>query len=653
MNASFTRNALQALAVLAFASLVAGCQESTNIASSGRGVTSCGSLLGAICVSGRFVDETVENLDFECGLSGVGTVRSVTDVDGSFSCPSGSIVTFSLTHPEDAASKIVLGSVKVQKPSKASPGLYFNVLPTMLAGSSGAVTEHRGQQVARLLQTLNTDTVSASLPSHHIKITNEQKRLINAALFPEVSVDVFTRPAAADPANPQENEVDYYFAAYIDLLHSSGLLRPGMPDQMVGVSEASAMQTKGVYSTFAGAYASGPTLILTGTAFDADFGNMVGNGSTDAGKRFLGQFWSLVDRRGRMVGYGIYSYGPPATTTTLGSNPQAMDLEGFETEGTFKRQWPVSGDLAGLAFSLQGDPGKEVELTQGVMFRGAIAGSENLYINLFEESLGETKLGQWRLQDSSSIYLSGAPYSLLHTVSAAPLMDPELWDTTAISFPVPLEVTLYNTDSDLCPETKGCPIARIPLLVLEDGNIVSDISERCGVDLDPETLIYPPQTPFPAQQEYPLGLVTNIQRGGDEADGLRDESGAAITIMTPLVLIPNEPTLVQSIATSPAYERYLPYSQFLSNFGGHSLLRVDGGAGQKYQMYGLCNSNYVAAGLCDVDGRFAPGIAVWMNDLSNARIAYYGATATANPAEADAYGKNNDGLIRSTLRTCP
>jgi hypothetical protein len=662
MNPSKFKSGCSVLMAAGLSVLLASCTESTNIASNaGDGVSSCSSLLGVTCVNGRFIDEAVENLDYECGLTGVGTVKARTDVDGSFSCPNNSVVTFSLTNPDDTEQKIVLGEVKVQRPADIygdnAQGRYFYVSPYSLANvTTKQLSDRRALNIARLLHTMNTegaDVATSTYPSRRIIITMDQKRLITASMI-DNSVDPFDLAAApdADLANPQPGTFDKAVRLYVVALGKT---------QLISASAGVTALRKGFFSIYAGAYASGPTLLITDTPLDADFGNMVGNGSgADTGKKFLGQFWTLVDRRGRMIGSGIYSYGDEDETEFLWSNPQAMDLKGFGASGI--KSWPYSdeldgvADLSGLQFSLLGasDAGKEVRITQGVMSRGAIAGSSALYENLFDEDSDGAVLGEWNLVSGSSNFISGAPYTFEHTFPATTLMNPDLWESAAIDFPIPLEINIFNTDTVGCPATKGCEIATIRALVLEDGNIVSDISDLCGDGLDRESLTY---SASGAVQEYPLGLVANILRGDDPASGLRDQSGNPITVMTMLVMIPNNSALTTAFA-NPTYAEYFPYIQFGSNFGSpsintsiHSLLRVDTAGGDQYQMYGQCNSYFASASIqmCTTTGRYAPATALWMNNFTSARLKHADSENLANEAEL---GLNNDGFIKSTRRTC-
>lgn len=654
MSSSNLKYGFYALVTVLLGHLLSGCTESTNIAASGSaGVSSCGSLIDANCVAGRFIDEAVENLDYECGLAGVGTVRSKTEIDGSFSCPNNSVAIFSLVNPDDPDQKIILGEVKIKRPAdiyadaspsgpaeeEATPSLYFYVTPYSLAGGVNKQTsDQRALNIARLLQTMNTDPTSANLASRRIIISNDDKRLIVSSLFDENIDDIFVLDPAPDGdlAEPDEGTFDKAIENFLDEIGKS---------QLISSADAAVTLGKGVYSTFAGAYASTPSILVTGTQSDADLGNMIGYGTgADANKRFLGQFWVVVDRRGRMIGSGMYSYGAQSTTTSMASDPQAMDLFGFGASGD--QTWPYQGDLTGLLFSLRGssDSGKSVRITQGVMSRGAIVSSDRIHRNLFGEGAEGVELGEWNLEGGSTIYIAGAPYTLEHTTPASTLMNPDLWESADFDFPIPLQVSIFNYDAAGCPSTKGCEIANLRLLILEDGNIVSDINNKCGVGLDPATLQY-----SSSGQEYPLGVVSNIIRGDAPESIVRDENGDPITVMTLLAMLPNNSNLISAFA-NPGFEQYFPYIQFASNFGLNSLLRVDAAGGDQYQMYGRCSSEFITPlGMCDALGRFEPGIAEWINYYTSARLQY----AFDKGQPTTALSNNSAGFMRSSFRTCP
>jgi hypothetical protein len=644
MSSSNLKYGFYALVTVLLGHLLSGCTESTNIATNdGRAVSECASLIGATCIKGRFVDEAVENLDYECPLPGIGTVRSRTDDEGRFFCPSSSIVTFSLTNPDDPTQKIILGEAKVTRPAnifaEKTPSLSFYVTPYSLAGGSNKQTsDRRALNIARLLHTLNTNAVPTVSASSHIAISTSDKSLIASSLFADVdNNDIFSLPPAPDTelANPADDTFDKAVKNYLTLIGKS---------QLIESAAAELALNEGVYSRFAGSYASAPIFPVTDPASAVSEGAMLGTGvGADADKRFLGQFWIIVDRRGRMIGSGIYSYGLATTTNSLASNPQAMDLEGFGSGGD--KTWPFSGDLSGLKFTLRGasEAGRSVRITQGEMLRSAIAGSVDVYKRLFNgESLEGAKLGEWSLESAATTYVVDAPYTLEHTVEVAPRMNPAHWESPDLDFPIPIQVSLFNRDSVNCPSTKGCEIANVRMLILEDGNIVSDINDKCGVGLNPDTLRYDP-----SEQEYPLGVVRNIRRGGEASDNeldFLDESGDPITVMALMAVLPNNSELISAFA-NPGYEQYFPHTQFAGNFSRYSLLRADNGDGDQFQMYGLCTEEYTQAGvqLCSSLGSFAPGVAEWIN--------YYTIARRQN-SSTDALVKNSSGFMRSSRRTC-
>jgi hypothetical protein len=573
---------LRRLAIVPAAVLLASCGESDNLSNSDVGtVTSCASIPGATCVKGRFIDDAAVNVNYECGLDGSGKVRSVTGSDGGFSCPNGSEVTFSLVNPDNTSIELVLGTIKVVKPAsiyaesptqKEPPPVYFYVTPrTLVANSSSAAPVN----MARLLQTLSTDDVDPELPSYRVIISDAAKRKLTAEMVEEIK---FTLPQeTVDPTAPTDGTFD---KAVQDFLQSFD------PDlSLLAYDVAESRLRRGVYSTKAGLYES---YDVTATAGNNASGGMRGVG----GGNFVGALWNLVDRRGRMIGTGVYSYELPSDTLLFDA-PQAMSLETAADVTT--AEWPISGDLDGLTYRLVNDSGvatgRSAVITNGVMTREAIAGSTPRYESLFGETPKSEDLGKWALTDGTGSLIPNGSITMVRSVPVAPALNPALWTEANIDFPLAVKVTLWNSDSSCT--SFGCELGTFRMVVLSDGNIISDMSQKCGDNIDPATLTYPS-----GGTEIPLGVVANI------LDNLRDENNATMELMTLLVMIPNHSHFR---AISP----YLPYVQFGSGFGEDSLLRV--GGANNLRSYGLCTAERKSANQCLTASAFAPDIAVWGN----------------------------------------
>lgn len=578
---------LRRLAIFPAAFLLASCGESDNLTNENVGtVSSCSSIPGATCVRGRFIDDAAVNVNYECGLEGSGKVRSVTGSDGGFTCPNGSEVTFSLVNPENTSIRLVLGTTKVAKPanlfaespssSSDTPLVYFYVTPrTLLGQSSDTVLGFSAVNMVRLLHTLSTDAVDPELPSHRVIISDDAKRKLTAEIVEEIR---FTLPQeTVDPTAPGDNTFDKAVRNYLQSFD---------PDlQLLAYDTAAEYLRRGVYSTKAGLYES---YDVTATAGNNASGGMRGVG----GGNFVGALWNLVDRRGRMVGSGVYSYELPSDTLVF-SAPKAMSLESAAVT------WPMSGNLAGLTYKLVDSAGvatgREATITNGVMTREAVAGTIPRYESLFGETPSSSDLGKWTLKNGGTSEISNGTITMVRSVSVSPTLDPALWTESNIDFPLAVKVSLWDSDYSGCTSL-GCLLGTFRMVVLKDGNIVSDMNQKCGVNIDPVTLTYPS-----GGAEIPLGVVANI------LDNLRDENGASMQLMTLLAMIPNHPHF-RSI--SP----HLPYVQFGSGFGEVSLLRI--GGANNLRSYGICTSQRKSTGQCQTVDAFAPDIAVWGNRLT-------------------------------------
>lgn len=661
---------------LALALLLAGCGESTNIeGNNGSSVQSCASLLEATCVSGRLIDDAAFNVDYECGVDGGGTVRAVTDVDGGFSCPTGSVVNFFLDNPDsnDESDRIDLGSVTVVRPAQifgdsptANP-VYFYVTPRMLAGDgAGNGFSSRARNIARLLQTLSSDLTDLNqaeyLPTRRVIITDDDKRKITAAVLPD-TLD-FTLSPATDPAMPADGTFDAEIHDYLATLADT------RKHQLISDDEALVALEKGAFNVSAGIYlVPGGSVLSTGSfdpaskIFNADTGAMVGLDIANS-KQFVGSFYMLVDRRGRTISHGVYSYGAPAPSEnwSVWSDPQAMQLTqtGY-TQGALPL-WPMDQSLTQVRMALLGasDAGKYVQLTQGNIRRQAVAGSAAIYLNLFEETSAPTALGQWNMVDGSgtTTFVSNGAFTLDHFVAVAPLMNPDLWKPSVVEFPLPITVTLYNQDYDnvACkegPVSRGCKIADIRMVILEDGNIISDRYGSCGAKKDPldatvkfvnrKTLYVNDDS---SKQEIPLGVVANM------LDVLKDETNSSLKTMTLLAMLPQDARLNDTISVVSGFESYIPFSQFGSNVGANSLLRVDGIA-NKFQMYGVCTETMAALGICNTVDAFQPKTATWLNGYTFMKAIKANKTAPSATLTQELIENSGGTMAAQRTPSCP
>lgn len=654
------------VAALAVAALLAGCGESTNIQGDASGVVSdCSALASSnvTCVPGRLIDDAAGGVDYECSVND-SLVRSVTDADGSFSCPNGSKVTFSLINPTDSRYKIVLGSTTVTLPAQiygdnSTNVMYFYVTPRDLAGDSiGNNISVRAQNITRLLQTLSDDTtdddLSRNLPSRRVVISDATKSKITEAT--QIDTLLFSSSIASDPTDPPAGSFDAEIKPFL-----TALADPGKAYLITG-TQATRVLTKGINSTVAGMYlVPGGSLLTVGSLnpssnlVDANASALVGY--SNLGDTFIGSIYALVDRRGRTIGSGVYSYGSTSVAGdnwSIWSNPQAMDLSVTGVTGGGFNYWPLGGDMTSFAFDLRGaaDSGVRLSLTQGLMKREAIAGSAFVYNNLFRETGTTANYGRFALKNSSGgTDLSGGAFTLVHQVRVAPLISPDAWNPAVVSFPLPVTISFYNRDygNAACDSTLGCKIADVRMVILEDGNIISDRFGTCGVGVDPESLLVGGDA---AKQEIPLGVVASLQ------DAYPDANGNAFQAMALLAMLPNDSRLLDPahpvVNVVPGFEEYVPYLQFNSNIGDYALLRVAGGA-DSYKMYGYCPAALATLGYCSAPNRFETGLTQWVNAYTYMRAIKANKAAPA-AAATQTLIVNRGGLMtsaRTPAGSCP
>lgn len=621
---------------LASVGLIISCGESTNLADPSTAVSTQCTDENGLCVAGRFIDDAVYNLDYECGK-----VKGKTGLDGSFSCPLGSQVTFLIKNPKDVSSapkQIVLGEIAVQKPAflGATIKTFFYVTPQKLF-----TDRVQKLNMVRLLQALSDNPDSADSPAYIIFLSDMNKEKL-ASLAASLKPEDFKLPisTSADPAPPSAGSFDELVKPLLDAFTPAKTL--------ISESKASEYLQRGINSSYAGVYTS-PAGILASVVLNRDTGGMTGSNTAD-NKNFIATLWSVVDRKGRVMGGGVYSYEAAATLNhLLTTNPKPMELQALGTPGVAQTPaWPNSANLSGLAFSLR-DENKaaidaELMITQGVIDREAIAGTDtpgpngarSIYRNLFDEMdapLG--RLGRWKLKESAgqTIAPDDTVYSLVRSAPAAPALDPDLWRVIAPSLPLNLALTFYNSDvAPPCDTTNGCTMDVIKVSILADGNIVSDLNGDCNAGIDKDTLV-----DAASQQELPLGLVQNIFQSRP------NDLPKNATFMTLALIVPNR--------TPYDTNAYLPYAQFLTNFGVGVMLRVDDGSiADQYQLHSSSTN---------ADGTtYTAQTAGWTNYFAFLR-AIYAADPDRNPNTEDALPeaagleKNSGGYVHSALVTGP
>ncbi|HEX6590429.1 MAG TPA: hypothetical protein VF050_00350, partial [Moraxellaceae bacterium] len=559
-----------------------------------------------VCVDGRFIDGAVSNLDYECGQ-----LKGVTDPAGTFTCPAGSLVTFSLKNPSATSSdakKVILGSVTVIKPASlgtATP-TYFYVTPSLLGGSGVAVNN-----IVRFLQAVNSQTLITDMlsPAHIVSIANDDKRKLD-----QLSSTV----TAADFSSPSfDSKVAPFLAALTPARTMMASTDPRIP-AIIKMSQ---------YSTVAGIFIT-PGFLVDTTNFNPNTASSgIGMSGSSSTKSLIAALWTMIDRKGRVAGVGVYSYEDFSVGAdhVISKNAKAMEVDAvpFGAAGMMGGApvWPLSGNIQGMTYRLFDATeapvaGTKIEMQQGTLRGDAIVGSDTIYKNLYGEPLvvgAVNPLGRWQLStpvSANDILKDNTTLTLTRSVPAAPTLDPNAWKNIAASLPMSIEVTFFNSDfSALCGGTgtsgPGCQLGSpVHLTVLSDGNVVSDTNHDCNGGINQETLN------DGAVTEMPVGFVRNIfQRTGT------NEIYMGLAVMLP---------------KNAVYSADLQQIQFATNFGGEILLRVDAKG---------VNSNYLKV----YDGNFSESGAAWVSALTLLRAS----DSTKTQSERDAFRVKSYGRMSS------
>jgi hypothetical protein len=517
-------------AVLLVVLLLAACGgESTNLRDPAviTSTSKCSDLAASddtiTCISGRFIDEAVVNLDYSCDK-----VNAVTDVDGSFSCPKGSKVKFMLLNPDDtsdSAKKIVLGELVVKAPASFSKlnqeNNYFYVTPNDFG--TGAIN------MVRLLQSLNRDTVTDStLPSRRVILSDDDKRKLVSLPSSLGATDFSVSWAPTDLFEP-------LVKPFLDSLSPApSLVTPEVADGFL---------EKSIFSTVAGAYFVPGYGVTGGYVADNVFeGDLVGMRGITTSDYLVAANWTLVDRRGRMIGFGVYTAGADsepdackflffngATGCVSGSQPVPNVLK-LKPDANRWSNWNRNGDwrLEYDVLNASGvTTGGTLSIVQGAIVRAGLPGSAAIYEGMYDEDAPEGAIyGSWQLTGGAPSFASGdTSMSLTKSRAVAPTLDPDYWKTS-LGFPLNVKLSFFGECTAEINSICSASLGYIRITILEDGNIVSNLHNKCGAGLSKTTLKY-----TTGEEEFPLGVVAQIFPTNSKSR----------TYMSPMLMIPDNP----------------------------------------------------------------------------------------------------------------
>lgn len=549
------------LALPALVALLSACGEGSNTltdpkVSETETTTTCQDK--DFCISGQFVDEPVVGLNYICNL-----VEGITDVDGVFTCPNNSMVTFFLKSATGNR-KIVIGKYRVRTlGSDANSNLVkVNLIVTpedLLTSTDGnASIPVQLPNVLRLLQALDSDGTTNNNVINRIVIDPKDKKAIDN-LSVDVQVSDFAKPAG---------QFDQLLKPMFDELTGKSI-------SVITESQALARYQASLPTIHSGVYEVVPNVAsVINSDSSQSFNGMFGR-FNDSDLHSMAAMFFLLDRDGKAIGNGL-EWQNTFTTQQLnnelivnrllfGVTPTYLDFNSTET--MFENSGKVKPN-----FLLNSATGK-IKLTQGTLQKGTIAGSDKFYRNAYglteTETFDTTKLGKWqRLGNDNLVQLNGT-YNMQRNRYINMYLDASIWktiDNVTVGekpvFPLHLKLTLRDGDRTAAcggATGNGCLLGEMGITILGNGNIITDRDNNCST-VDAITL----QDSTTAMQEQRLGLVATV---------LRDNTQKAVPLIVPLIMVGSWAR--QLPATDPWSKFYGIYMGASAGFPGGTKLQID------------------------------------------------------------------------------
>lgn len=522
---------LKGFALSAMAAALMACGAPTNNLAdpvTDTSTTTCGSSAG-LCVTGQLLDDPVGGVNYECD-----NVSNVTTPEGYFECPNNTVVTF-FVKSKNGSRRVTLGTTIIK-------AVVLNVLDS----ASGAVKSQ-----PQLVQVTPLNLVDEGDKLDHLDGSDiATDRVVNLMRF----IQALGTPAEMIPAPAGIIMVSDDVRAKLDLLSSDiGAGTFANTDQLnslmsaIGLTMPAASAAKsrflaGQNTVMGGLYEAAPQVFsITRAEDDVVETGMVGQyGATTVQKDSNGNIINriankaveallvLIDREGKSIALGLEWKAQTQSGASDINIPKSISDLRFKVAPS--DVVPIHEDLGFLlsgkfrpGFRLKvvdNDTGLDdgfVEVTQGVNQQGYITGHPFVYRSLFglseKTDVPLERLGKWhRLDKNGNITYTGT-LNLERKRRFDPLLDPAGWKTTASVevgqtpiFPLHFRMTLRDSNVSTaggCVATNGCDVGTVGVTVLENGNIISDLNDDCGV-------VDASLKDAAGQQEYRLGAVSAL-----------------------------------------------------------------------------------------------------------------------------------------------
>lgn len=489
---------------------LAGCGGgSNNIAENPNGggnsnpINEC-SATTASCVNLVFDDNPIVNLNYECGV-----YRGVTTITGTARCPVDSTVSFYLKTP-DKDRKIVLGSFSVKSvrntsASEAQDTSLIRVGAKELAENTTGrpinnLTDPAAQtaiNISRLLQSLGrtSEPYISTAPVNRIFIDETLK----ASLLTSLTADILAKDF-------QDGSFEAKVKPWFDAQK-----RP-----LISAEEAKNRLLKTILAIKSGVFFANPISslsVLDQLGINLDLG-ISGTGVVNSDQRVSNALFSLTNREGNTIGYGLQWVGTPKTPEELytlfiskdfakmrvdgltgGINPFTNKLSNFKLkvsranyEGESSSKYiNVSDDGRSEQYNDTFGSGDTFSFINGKLVRDLmVIGTADVYKFYTGVAVADqSDLGTWDQVDSSNVKKYAGNASLTKTGTVNTYLDASVWATRdAVQvgkpyiFPLYVNLTFTNSDSYLAECNKqglSCNKAEtLKVVFLDNGDIVAN-----------------------------------------------------------------------------------------------------------------------------------------------------------------------------------
>ena len=439
------------------------------------------------CVDLVFDDTPVANLNYECGK-----YRGVTSNTGVARCPIDSNVNFYLK-ATGGIRQVNLGtfsikSVRSRDPSESQDTslirvgvkeLAENTTRSSMVNLNEGIAATTAINISRLLQALGrtSEPYINTAPVNRIYIDNDVKADIE-----KLSKNIDAKDFQDDIF---EEKLTPWFEAQKRVL--------------LDEATAKARLEKHILAIKSGVFFSTPTATL-------DLGEQLGSTSLDLGisgssntnERASVALFSLADRVGQGIGYGLQWTGPFTSTQDtyklfITSNFAKMRVNGTDSQSVINpytnRVTDTSFKVGPKAYSTSGgnqNNNDTFSFINGKLIRDlGVLGSANIYEFYTGVKLeDQTELGTWQQKTQTGTTSFTGNATLFKTGAVNTYLDPAVWRTKdsvkSGTYLFPLYATLtFNYGSEYIAECKKQGLecgtaASLPVVFLENGDIMTN-----------------------------------------------------------------------------------------------------------------------------------------------------------------------------------